>query len=921
MLPAAVQWLGERYAPERAWDLGALTISVPTAEAGRRLLELLVTEAGTSGLTPPRILTPGALPELLYAPSKPLAGPLQSILARVHALKQADRDMLAHVIAHPPEEHAWDAWWSLARHIAQLIEELAAAGLAVADVPQRCAECGVERVDHERWRALAALEHSYLRTLDAMDLADRHAERLAAMTRGSCRLDGPLVLLGTMDASTALATMIEQSLGRVTALIHAPAEHAGGFDATGRLRPAYWRAQRVTLRDDMLRFVDRPVDQAVEVVRVLAERASERYAADQVTVGLGDEQQADAVRRALSLANLPARYAAGAPLTQSRPALVLAALGRFLGQRGFDNLAELVRYPDIEDYLRRATGRGQGANWITLLDDYAAAHLQERVDGQWLGSGIQQQRLQALWRAVTSLLNVAPDDRRSLPLWSRPIAHALQAVYGDQTLIRHSQEDEPLVAALQAIATVLREHASLPAESPATPVVTAAQAISFVLARLSGETVAEPGGAPAIELMGYLRLPLDDAPLLVVTSMNEGAVPGALSADPFLPDSVRGAIGMPDDARRYARDLLSLQTVVHSRPEVVLIAHRHAADGQPVAPSRLLLACDDDALVRRIQRFYDEGARDAAPLLLTPGKTDRFLLPLPVVNGPPLTQLRVTGFRDYLACPYRFYLRHVRKLRAIDDGATEMDGLSFGVLAHRALEEFGRSELTACQDEREVATFLSRALDSHAARQFGPMPRPAIRVQVEQLRLRLEVFARQQVQETRAGWRIVREGVESERRGDVMVDGAPFMIVGKVDRIDHHPEQGWRILDYKTGDTARSPDKGHRSGARGQSQWVDLQLPLYRDLYAPMMGAARVELGYINLGKDPDQVMRAAADWDEDTLASARVQRDAVIRGVRQQIFWPPEEPPKYADELAGLCADRALNRQDIITASERSGA
>ena len=66
---------------------------------------------------------------------------------------------------------------------------------------------------------------------------------------------------------------------------------------------------------------------------------------------------------------------------------------------------------------------------------------------------------------------------------------------------------------------------------------------------------------------------------------------------------------------------------MHSRPEVVLIACRRAADGQPLAPSRLLLACDDDALVRRIRRFYDERARDTAPLLLVPGEAERFLIP------------------------------------------------------------------------------------------------------------------------------------------------------------------------------------------------------------------------------------------------------------------------------------------------------
>ena len=53
-------------------------------------------------------------------------------------------------------------------------------------------------------------------------------------------------------------------------------------------------------------------------------------------------------------------------------------------------------------------------------------------------------------------------------------------------------------------------------------------------------------------------------------------------------------------------------------------------------------------------------------------------MPFAVVEGEPVTELPVTAFRDYLTCPFRFYLRRILKLQAADDSAAELDGAQFG---------------------------------------------------------------------------------------------------------------------------------------------------------------------------------------------------------------------------------------------------
>ena len=52
--------------------------------------------------------------------------------------------------------------------------------------------------------------------------------------------------------------------------------------------------------------------------------------------------------------------------------------------------------------------------------------------------------------------------------------------------------------------------------------------------------------------------------------------------------------------------------------------------------------------------------------------------------------MTVTEFGWYLRCPFRYYLKYVRRLREIDDSAVELDALQFGNLTHEIGRASGR---------------------------------------------------------------------------------------------------------------------------------------------------------------------------------------------------------------------------------------
>ena len=455
-----------------------------------------------------------------------------------------------------------------------------------------------------------------------------------------------------------------------------------------------------------------------------------------------------------------------------------------------------------------------------------------------------------------------------------------------------------------------------------------------MLGRLGGTRLPDDAAEGGLPLKGWLELAMDDAPVLLLTGLHEGAIPSGVRADPLLPDSLRRQLGLPDARRRQARDAFLLRVVVESRPHVHLMAARRGADGEPQRPSRLLFLCDGETAARRARRFA-VGTAAPPPPLFAPGAARCLPPPRPEPLTTPLTRLRVTAFRDYLACPYRFYLQHVLKLDERDDSADEMDARRFGLLLHACLAAFARAPVAESPRPAPIARFLRDELQRQARAQFGDTPSAAVRLQVRQAGRRLDAFARWQAQETAEGWLIQNDLAERELEAELWVDDRPFTLTGRLDRVDYHPgADRYRIVDYKTGDSGTGPEAKHRGpvGDDGRRPWTDLQLPLYRTL-AGANGVAedRLEVGYVLLAADLSTVRftprgkhdgglgYVPAPWSEDDLHSARACAEDVVRALRAETFWPPAAPPRFADAFSPLCLDSCRDREGWLVAGEET--
>jgi ATP-dependent helicase/nuclease subunit B len=468
LLPMAARWLHEaaeaqaRARGEHGLRLDRMLVVTPAARAGRRLIELLAQRI-TGPWTPPHVVTPGILPEQLYEADRPAVDEAAELLARCAVLQQADPAALEPLLGSRAtgKTRARDAidpaLLGLAQDLAAVAATLGAEGLTVDDVVRQTAAMN-DFLDGGRWSAIAALQRDYERLLADSGLVDRHVARLDALRRGNVGCDRAIVLVGANDLPGVVRQMLDMLIraeprddgtaGRVTALIPSPADEAGGFDALGCIRIESWAGKSTPLRDASLRVVDRPPDQAQEVLWSLgrAEVSTQSVTVrvgqrpDAVTVGLGDERLGPLVQRTLEMAGVPARLAIGRPLTGSRPMTLLAAIAQFAATRRLADFASLVRHPDIAQHLAAmGENAGDDANeggdhergrllWISLLDRYAKDHLQGRLVGQWLGEEDTQAVLKRTFDVVTSLLPPDAEQMRPLASWAEPIAGMLAGV-------------------------------------------------------------------------------------------------------------------------------------------------------------------------------------------------------------------------------------------------------------------------------------------------------------------------------------------------------------------------------------------------------------------------------------------------------------------------------------------------------------
>lgn len=980
-LISAVDYLISRFAHGDQLDLSKVILVFPGRRAARRMLELLVLRAGAKwpAMIPPRMVTFNSLPELLYPQKQQLADDLTQLLVWRKALYAVPDGELKAALPKRPNEDSVTGWTSLCESFRKLHNELAADGMEFDEVFEKLSQLG-NHEEAERWKALRRLQSEYLMQMDELDLWDRQAARLIAVQQKECQTDCQIILIGTVDMNRIIRQMLDQVSDHATALIQAPESESDAFDEYGCVRPDHWESRTLDVPMETTRISGSPAEQAHAAVSELA-NLNGHYRADDITIGVADDSMVPTLLQSLADAGVSGQWPVGMLVSETRPYRLLQALATHIASAkddlppDFATLCDLVRHPDLSAWiLEHLTSSLTDDDafacrhtWLKSLDEYVNEHLQmtpgamlgkapnrivvaevcravedltrclvpDSSDAEAAGSSVgrlhheaagrpgagkrRQRSLDDLIEVIERSLTSQLDKRQPLSDWAEGAVRVLATIYHDRELHSESLSDRGIVECVTLLQDLNEQLQRIPRS--VLPLCSASQAIQLLLKQIAEESIPPAANDEAIEMLGWLELPLDDSPVLVMTGFNEGFVPESINSDAFMPNSLRTRLELTDNRRRYARDAYALTVILNSRRRLVLIKGRKDVKGNPLTPSRLWFAADIDSLPDRIRWFYgpensseatsesDVASPEDATRQLTESSSrlSGFMVPKPLNVPAAVTEIKVTSFRDYLECPYRYFLTRELKLWPVEDDVREMDAAVFGTLMHNVLSAFGSSRVRDARSASDIAAFLRQELLQRALAKFGRTQSATVSVQLKMIESRLEAFAKWQAENTSQGWRIAYS--EEEFQCDDFMDsqGRSVRLKGRIDRIDKHVQTGaWRILDYKTSESAAKPNSTHRS----KGEWKDLQLPLYRLLVKSRGIEKDVALGYIQLPGDRTEIGDAIAEWTTEELQGAEaLAREVAADIVDLEISRVELNEFREGNPMSRLCQDSVIDR------------
>lgn len=879
---------------DRREDLPRLLVVTPTSQSGRRLRDAMVGKA--EALLAPEFTTPGTL---MKTPDPSVAADWVERVAWMETLEGiTDWSVYQELFPQAPDE---DETWAtgLAMEMTTLRHVLQENGLTLGAAARRLSSS----IEADRWEALGRLEHQMEQVLGRWGFKSR-SRVLAEGIALPSGING-IILVGV----TEMPPLVERALlawnGPVTALIGAPESEADAFSETGKpLAP--WTDRIMPWPCETKGAVRVSADlrqQANEALLAVTENQSPSH---EVALGSADTDTGDEIATVFTRAGWPAFHPAAQP--------VISGLSRWfriwsnwLADPKLAVMMDLLALPQTESLIgnqrailaeRLSSLRNQ---WMAIRPD----DLRHRMANFKFRSDAQKESAQSVVTATETL-----EQWRAMFLRDDFIAPM-------QRMLDLFLNADPETSAQAADIAIW-----LAAATPIISRISRSPAfwIDVMLAALPHPSALPPENR-VIDVQGWLELFFEPGRHLVLCGMNEGKVPARMTDDAWIGDAAAGQLGLRSNSERAARDAFLYQAMLEARRNdgrVDVICAKSGAGGEPMLPSRLLLAASADELPARVKFLFrgieppEAGMRWQADWKWQPRAAT---VPL---------RLNATSLPSYLACPFRFYLKHAAGMQAPEPDRIEWNARDFGTAAHEVMERWGRdTEARDLADPNKIHAWLCNELDRVVQESFGTRVPLAIRIQTEALRQRLLWLSHVQAENHRNGW----ETIEVEHKFEIPAGDA--VIVAKIDRIDRHRDDGTlRVIDYKTG-KVESVEKSHRRkittntvlpahlgnnspavysvedrGKTTDFRWINLQLPLYawviqnRDAVLPTPC-------YFTLGPtESDVAIQPWTDFSPHDLDAAKACADWIAAQIAAGVFWPPAEKVDY-DDFANLTAGR----------------
>ncbi|WFB37270.1 PD-(D/E)XK nuclease family protein [Kiritimatiellota bacterium B12222] len=859
-------------------DLGESLLLAPTQQAGRRLREYLATtwrERGGTALLSMEVHPPSFL--LQPSEDSPIAHAFDWMPAWQQTLTGIDPESLPALLPQQTEPFSPSIALEFGQRLQRLREELLDAGLDLSSV----ASSPLLSSEQERWQDLAKLETLYRETLAAagfIDPTDAKRQSLADF-RPPTRIK-KLILAGVPDPSPVILSRLQELDNdpdiEIEVWIHAPPSEADHFDAWGS-PDISWQTRFLGRPEEPQGWIECLADPSALCIR-LEELLRDMPDHPNLAFGLLDDQLLYPIQQCIQAAGHELYHPKPAKLSDSPDLRLLSALQDHRTHLDPVSLRKLWRQPELLKALQPDNPMGLLRDW----EKFATHSFPENMEtvSQLLPEG----SLKTAWKKMKQWVSV--ED----PIG---ILEMLEEIHQGRELNPQLPAERYQLRQVHKLADLLQEAARRQKEGQGP-------SATVLLQVLKNEAVDPPRVEGTFTAEGWLELAYHPAPSLLLTGFQEGKVPAVNKPDPFLPNQLREELGLRSDRDWLARDSYLFHCMIMSRApgQVRVWVLKRDREGGPQLPSRLLFACEDSTLLQRSALLFSE---PPPPPLQPAPKAGLLLHPEHIEQKTP-ERLSVSAINSYLACPTRFYLSEILKLRCNDDIETEPNAAIFGTLLHEVLQQVVAQGPCSLEQWQQRCT---EQLETCMFKQLGDAGRMSMQVFRHSALARLRAAGPVQLDLWEEGWKTIatEQKLERECQG--------ITIVGKIDRIDVHPELGFRIIDYKSSDSPKAPVQTHlgtpREGRESiqlefknkTKQWTNLQLPLYRWLATT---ASEIDpdqpltVCYFNLPKSVKDTKIEGWRDEADLAIPAEVCLEEVIRLIKAHVWHPTSKATLYDD-------------------------
>ncbi len=744
---------------------------------------------------------------------------------------------------------------------------------------------------------------------------------------------------------------------QVHALVLAPPSEAAKFDHLGVvIAGIHGFTSGPDIQDSMIEVASDPPDQASATVARYSQLTGALDTGDTCIV-LADESLLPNISRAFAQHDRAVHSGGGTAFAKTEVGQCLQRLEQAVCGEQASQLIELTRVPAITHLIKADNAAVDGLDHEDESGTFPHKATQAPIQTlEKLMVDCKATSIEQLWmrlNATSATKNLARSLDAQFKDWfacMSPLANTHVQLGQrwkqlEQWLHRaFATNENPITARAltECVQTLRHAQESMAAQELGS----AADALSFALLLCADLSVHAPAEAQSVDTVGWLETLFHPSEKFVLTGIFEGSLPSAAPVDCWFNESIRAAVGLPTRAARFARDAYLLSALVararttqthvvgksHAQvnaPRLAIIVGQLGSDGDPLKPSRLLLPQDELAIAKRILLLVpndaegDERKRVRPLSLNVTASTSAFAIkpqPSAIHASAIPSTISVTDFAVYIDNPYRYWLEKVLKLSAPELDHVELNAAEFGTLLHTAAQALDTPAIKQLDINHanycaQCAQGIMQAAHDSAHKKFGGELTLPIRLALLELQNRLPALVEWHAAQLRMGWTMVASEWPSKHEDAVAmldVDGAPQPIKFRVDRIDYHPEHGWRIIDYKSSDGGFVVQGKAAKVLRGD-KWLDLQLPLYK-LLLPQIAEhhdALVNLATATSDKIEVGVLSVPASNLEPawcpligSIDSAIAEAKRIVREIRAGVFPDTGKDPsgKFDRVRRALC-------------------